>query len=244
MRYHESECPCSVCGEIAKKSTSQLDGHFLDKDLYKHPSGVCHIDVMHVESPTKRTSILTAEYVSQDALMEAFVKGAETERLSTRARELVPAISLREASNLAEMTTLQFEARDVKCYCCGARPGEPCFGSPDHCQKWRTDGLHHFLIWLAEQRYRRTKKLTKKLIVDVAEMIGYCTAENLYYRDHGVVLTQWSTGDCWRLYIGGRLDPTKSVWMTSGADLSDPERGPVRDEKEIALAVRAVGRGE
>jgi hypothetical protein len=240
MRLREIECQCPTCGTTAKKTTSPLDGHFLEKDLYKHPSGECHLDVMYLEPPNKRTRILTTTYASQDLLMKAFVDESETKKLSTRARELVPAVATREADNFAMMKDLPFEPRDLKCYCCGARPGEPCFGRPEHCQEWRLGDLRHFLIWLAEQRHRQPKKLTKKLIIDVAEMMGYCTAENLYYRGDGVVLTQWSTGDCWRFYVGGRLDPTKSVWMTRGSDLSDPERGPLRDEKEIALAMRTV----
>jgi hypothetical protein len=226
-----------------KKRSMTLDGHFLKADIYEHASGERRLDVVYLDALDKREVILTEQFASQEALYKAFVDANLAATLSAQARQLVPAISLREERNLAEMADLQFEARDVKCNCCGARPGEPCHGDPDHCQTLRVEDLHHFLIWLAEQR-RQTKKRTKKLIVEVAEMQGYDTAENLYYRGHGVILTQWSTGDCWTFYVGGRLDPTKSVWMTRGPDLSDPERGPFRNVTEIARAVRAVGRGE
>ena len=227
----------------AKKRSMVLDGHFLKADIYEYPSGEQRLDVVYLDPSNKREVILTEQFASQELLYKAFVDDFLAATLSAQARQLVPAISLREERNLAEMADLQFEARDVDCSCCGARPGEPCHGSSDHCQTSRVGGLRHFLIWLAEQ-HRQTKRLTKKLIVEIAEMQGYNTAENLYYRGHGVILSQWSTGDCWTFYVGGRLDPTKSVWMTRGPDLSDPERGPFRDATEIARAVRAVGRGE
>lgn len=227
-----------------KMRTMSIDGHFLKANIYESPNGARRLDVVYLESPKKQEVILTEQFASQELLYKAFVDGPLAADLSARARKLVPAIDMREANNLKEMASLLFEARDVRCSYCGARPGEPCHGSPESCQESRIEDLHHFLIWLAEQRHRQTKKPTKKLIIDVAEMLGYNTAENLYYRDHGVVLTNWSTGNCWRLYVGGRLDPTKSIWMTRGADLSNPERGPFREANEIALAVRAVGRGE
>lgn len=242
MRYKAAYSKCPVCGSEGEKTTSTLDGHFLKKDLYKHLNGECHVDVVYLESPAKRVSILTMSYASQDLLMEAFVNCAETEILSARARELVPAISIREGANLALMKDLPFEPRDVSCDC-GAHPGQLCY-IPKECVESRVQTLESFLIWLAEQRHRQTKRLTKKLIIDVAEMLGYNTAENLYYKGDGVVITPWATHDHWRLYVGGKLDPTKSIWMTRRSDLTNPERGPLRDEKELALAMRAVGRGE
>ena len=213
----------------------RLDGHFLKADLYEYASGEQRLDIVYLDSLDKREVILTEHFASQELLYKAFVETPLAATLSAQARQLVPAISLREERNLAEMADLQFEVRDVDCSGCGARPGEPCHGSPDHCQTLRVGGLRHFLIWLAEQ-HRQTKRLTKKLIVEIAEMQGYNTAENLYYRGHGVVLSQWSTSDCWTFYVGGRLDPTKSVWMTRGPDLSDPERGPFRSVTEIREA--------
>ncbi len=235
-----SKCP--VCGSEGEKTTSELDGHFLNEDRYKHPNGERHVVVVYLESPTKHVAILTRNYASQDLLKEAFRNHAETEILITRARELVPAIGIREETNLALTKDLPFEPRDVGCDC-GAQPGQPCY-TPKECVESRAHALKYFLIWLAEQRHHQPNKLTKKLIIDIAKVMGYCTAVNLYYRGDGVVITPWSTGNHWRLYVGGRLDPTKSVWMTRGSDLSNPERGPLRDEKEIALALRAVGREE
>jgi hypothetical protein len=227
----------------AKKRSMTLDGHFLKADIYEYASGERRLDVVYLDSLNKREVILTEQFASQELLYEAFVDAHLAATLSAQARQLVPAISLREERNLAEMANLQFEARDVKCSYCGARPGELCHDSSNRCQTSRVEDLHHFLIWLAEQ-HRQTKRLTKKLIVEVAEMHGYNTAENLYCKSHGVILTQWSTADCWTFYVGGRLDPTKSVWMTRGPDLSDPERGPFRNVTEIARAMRAMGRGE
>jgi len=226
-----------------KTTTRALDGHFLMADIHEYPSGKRQLDVVYLDASANRKVILTERFASRELLYDAFVEGSLAKDLGERARTLVPEVGVREQENLAAMTDLNFVARDVRCDCCGARPGETCPGSPKRCDEWRVEGLRHFLIWLAEQRNRKTQRLTKKLIVDVAQMLGYCTAENLYYRDHGVVLTSWS-GRGWRLYVGGRLDPTKSVWMTSHADLSNPERGPFRDAREIALAMRAVGRGE
>lgn len=226
-----------------KTTTRALDGHFLMADIHEYPSGKRQLDVVYLDASANRKVILTERFASRELLYDAFVEGSLAKDLGERARTLVPEVGVREQENLAAMADLNFVARDVRCDCCGARPGETCFGSPERCDEWRVEGLRHFLIWLAEQRHRKTQRLTKKLIVDVAQMLGYCTAENLYYRDHGVVLTSWS-GRGWRLYVGGRLDPTKSVWMTSHADLSNPERGPFRDAREIALAMRAVGRGE
>jgi hypothetical protein len=223
-----------------KKRTIGLDGHFLVADLYEYPSGERRIDAVYLESVKKRDVILTEHFASHDLLYKAFVEGHLAADLGARARKLMPAIGMREQNNLAEMAPLQFEAQDVRCDYCGARPGEPCPGNPEHCREGRVEGLHHFLIWLAEQRHQT--KMTKKLIIGIAEMLGYNTAENLYYRDHGVVVTSWSTGHSYRLYVGGRIDPTKSVWMTSRGDTSNPEHGPFKHANEIALAIRAVGR--
>lgn len=220
-----------------KKRTVGLDGHFLVADLYDYPSGERRIDAVYLESAKKREVILTERFASRDLFYAAFVEGTLTKDMSTRARVLVPAIGMREQANLAETAPLQFVANDARCSYCGARPGEPCHAGPD---KGRVDDLHDFLIWLAEQRHQT--KMTKKLIIGIAEMLGYNTAENLYYRDHGVVVTSWSTGNSYRLYVGGRIDPTKSVWMTSRGDASNPEHGPFNHANEIALAIRAVGR--
>lgn len=242
MKYKAVYSKCPVCDSEGEKTVSVLDGHFLARDLYKHTSGERHVDIVYLESPTSRVSILTMNYASQDLLREASMNHAETEILIARARELVPAIGVREKTNIALMKDLPFEPRDVGCDC-GAHPGQPCY-TPKECVESRAYALEQFLIWLAEQRHRQTKRLTKKLIIDVAKRLGYNTAENLYYRGDGVVITPRSTGDHWRLYIGGRVDPTKSIWMTRRSDMTKPERGPFRDEKEIALAMRAVGRGE
>ena len=220
-----------------KKRTIGLDGHFLVADLYEYPSGERQLDAVYLESAKTRRVILTERFASHEVLYTAFVEGSITKDMSARARALVPAIGEREQSNLVEMVPLGFEAVDARCSGCGARPGEPCHAGPDED---RSDDLHHFLIWLAEQRHQT--KMTKKLIIGIAEFLGYCTAENLYYRDHGVVVTSWSTGRGVRLYVGGRIDPTKSVWMTSKGDTSDPEHGPFRNANEIALAIRSVGR--
>ena len=211
-----------------------IDGNFLDADVHKDP-GRCRIDIVYVESAAKRTTLVSENYPSPEHVSEAIRSGVLLS-LADRARELCPAIGLREQTNLALMKDLLFEPRDVACLSCGTPPGKPC-GCDD-----RTEELQQFLIWLAEQRHIETDPLTKKRIIDVAERLGYCTATNLSYRGPEVIVTQWSTGDRWGLYVGGRVDPTKSVWMTRGVDLSDPERGPFRNEREIALALRSLGR--
>jgi hypothetical protein len=243
MRHKTVYSVCPVCGEEAAKNTYRLDERFLEEDRYKHSNGELHIDVMYQESLSKRVSILTAKYASQQQLTEAFMKGSEQEILITRAKELCPAIDVHEKTNLAMMKDLPFEPRDVSCVCV-ARPGQPCY-TPDECEDSRAHKLEHFLIWLAEQRHLEMEKLTKKRITAVAQMLGYSTAIDLYYRAEGVVIvTPWSTHDHWRLYVGGKIDPTKFVWMTRRRALTKPERGPFRNEQEIALALRAVGRGE
>lgn len=111
----------------------RLDGHFLKADLYEYASGEQRLDIVYLDSLDKREVILTEHFASQELLYKAFVETPLAATLSAQARQLVPAISLREERNLAEMADLQFEVRDVDCSGCGARPGEPCHGSPDHC---------------------------------------------------------------------------------------------------------------
>lgn len=239
MRFKAEHSLCPVCSTEAEKFTTPLDENFLEIDHYKHPNAdERHIVVMYLESPAKRTSILTAKYASQELLIQALNEDV----LNLRARELCPAIGVHEKTNLAMMKDLPFEPIDIGCEC-GVRPGQPCY-IPKECVDARAQKLEHFLIWLAEQRHLQTENLTKKRVINAAEMLGYSTAVDLSYRGHEVIVRPWSTEDPWGLYVGGRTDPTKSVWMTRGPDLTDPERGPFRNEQEIALALRAVGRGE
>lgn len=215
------------------------DGIFLEMELHREAR---RIRLVYLETPKKRVPILTETFPSKESLNAALGNAKYFMEICARARALFPMIGSREENNLRLMKDLPFEPQDMGCDNCGSRPGEPCVRPENGCQEDRQRGLQCFLIWLAEQQPHQ--KTTKKLIIDVAEALGYNTAVNLYYRDHGVVLTSWATGTCWRLYVGGRLDPTKSVWMTRGANLTKPERGPFQTAKELALAIRLIGREE
>ena len=221
-----------------KKHTIKLDRNFLEMDVYQHASGEHHLHVMYLESPTKRTKILVEKYVSQDLLTQAFVNGDLSVTLNARARELVPAIAIRETNNLAALKEHPFEPRDVYCEHCGGRPGEDCDKPESSCLEARADWLRDFLIWLAEQP-STAGEMNKKRVRNVAERMGY-DVQNPYDKGPQIVI-ECPSGDRWGLYVGGRMDTAKSVWMTRGADLSDPERGPFRNELEIALALHALG---
>jgi hypothetical protein len=227
---------------IVKTTERSLDGHFLACVIHEYASGERQLDAVYLGPEGARTVVLTRRFASHEELYAAYVDGHLTSELSKEARKQIPAVEEREKQNIAATRPLAFEGLDFSCDNCGAQPGEPC-SSSSHCANTREETCLDFLVWLGEQIRTGPKKLTKKLIVEIAERQGYCSATNLYSRGTGVVLTQWKSGNCWRLYIGGKLDPTKSVWMTSGTDLSDPDCGPFKDVQSVALAVRAVSRG-
>lgn len=205
------------------------DGPFLEMKI-EHDCPRRRITIVYLKTLKNHELLLTEEFAS--------VENIDLAALFERARALCPAALAREEENLAAMQDLFFVPEDVHCDSCGARPGEACFGSACFSAD-RSQALRHFLVWLAEQR---SAKPTKKLIVQIAEMLGYCTAaHNLYYREQGVVVAS-PRGPNWRLYFGGKLDPTNSVWMTRRADLTKPEGGPLRDAVQIAVAIRDIGR--
>jgi hypothetical protein len=84
--------------------TLRLDGRFLAMDVHQHPSGECRGDVVYVESPTKRTTILVEKYPSLEALIDTIAKDSAS--LIARARALCPAIGIREDA-IREGSTLE-----------------------------------------------------------------------------------------------------------------------------------------
>jgi len=214
------------------------DGNFLEIELHHEEADNCHLNLVYLESPRKRTLILTERYPSKTTLLEAACF-RDFAALCARARALCPAIGLREANNLAMMKDLPFEPIDVGCDHCNEPPGKSCDD---------TDRLPDFLIWLAEQNFP-TKKLTKVRIRAVVERMGIKIHSpnrwaNPYTPSMGLAIQQPQTGVFWCLYVGGRVDKTCSAWLTCGKNFSRPELGPFCDEREVALALRAWRRGE
>ena len=229
-----------------KNPAPPQNGIFLELELHYEAPDDCHINLVYLESPKKRTTILTERYLSKAAVLDALEKDSAV--LFKRARALCPAIGIREAHNLARVKDLPFETLDVECDYCGSRPGEPC-GDSNECRGDREEGLHRFLIWLAEQDSLSAKKLTKTRVRAVLNALGIKVHgpnrwANPYGSDMGLAIQQPQTDHFWCLFVGGRLDNTGSAWLTCGMNFSRPERGPFRDEREIALALRAWGRGE
>jgi len=172
-----------------KRGTVGLSGHFLAMDVYDRPDGSCRGDVVYVESTTTRTTIMSVEHPSIDALIDANVKdGAD---LIARARERCPAIGLRESAALAVMGLLPFRPSDVACEKCHARPGEGCDGPRTH--EDRAGALRHFLIWLFERPVPTV--MTKQLISDVVARMGHDVNP---YDDRPVIVECASTGECRR----------------------------------------------
>jgi hypothetical protein len=213
------------------------DGNFLEMEINHEVADNCHINLVYLESPKKRTTILTERYPSKVALLDA-AYWKDFAALCERARALCPAIGIRETNNLAMMKDLPLEQLDVGCHC-GSGPGESCDDG---------DRLTDFLIWLAEQNFP-TKKLTKTRVRAVVEKMGIKIHRpnrwaNPYTPSMGLAILQPQTGHFWCFYVRERMDGTCSAWLTRGMNFSRPERGPFRDEREIALALRAWRRGE
>jgi len=217
------------------------------EENYQSPDD-CHVNLVYLETPKKRVTILTERYPSKQALIDAV--GKTHTSLFARARQLCPAINAREEQNLAAVRDLSFEPIDVECNSCGAEPGSRCHGrNADACREDREHGLRCFLVWLAEQKLLADKKLTKARTRRVLDAMGIRVhAQNRWANPYdstmGLAIQQPQTAVFWCLYVGGRVDATHSAWLTCGMNLSRPERGPFRDEREIAVALRAWGRGE
>ena len=223
------------------------NGIFLEMELNHQSPDNCHINLVYLETPKKRVTILTERYPSKKALLDVSEK--DSAALFARARELCPAIDAREQHNLAVVKDLPFETIDVCCDWCGSRPGEPCNRNNAECREDRENGLRCFLIWLAEQNFPATKKLTKVRMRAVLNQMGVAVHApnswaNPYDSTMGLAIQQPQTGRFWCLYVGNRRDKTDSAWLTCGMNFSKPEHGPFRNEREIAIALRAWGRGE
>lgn len=221
------------------------DGIFLEMELNHQSPDDCRVNLVYLETPKKRVTLLTEQYPSRKELHDALDAQVAT-ALFARARQLCPAIHAREQRNLAVMCDLPFEPIDVACD--HSPPGVPC--DSVGCQDDRKSRLRDFLIWLAEQNFPATKKLTKARARKVLDALGIKVHAqnrwaNPYSASMGLAILQPQTRLFWCLFIGNR-NKTKpcSAWLTCGMNFSRPERGPFRDEREIALALREWYREE
>lgn len=224
------------------------DGIFLEMELNHQAPDGCHVNLVYLETPKKRVTLLTEQYPSRKELHDALDAQVATV-LFARARQLCPAINEREQRNLTAMRELPFEPIDVACDCL-APPGVPCDGNSAECRDDRKRRLRDFLIWLAEQNFPATKKLTKVRARKVLDAMGIKVHAqnswaNPYSASMGLAILQPQTQLFWCLFIGNR-NKTKpcAAWLTWGKNFSRPERGPFRDEREIALALREWYREE